>query len=215
MSQKEGFLFGRQTAAKFGLLFVMFRIEAIVTQHFKMLFGDVNDETFYKIKNRETFRNRLIIFVSSVMKGNGITIVAINTRGSDNRSTEISADIFDGDVGSAEIGFSTDIESIGMMIINIIFDFAERRPYSLGHLVQKNFAESIAKESVIKMFNGAPGREIAGTTFRNKAMDMRVPFEIASEGMEDANKAGSEVFRLIYVVEHAENDISDGMKEAI
>ena len=194
---------------------MMFCIKAIVTQHFEMLLRDVYDKSFHKVKNRDAFGDGFIIFVASVMKGNSVTIVAVNTRGSDNRSSEIPADIFDGDVGSAEIGFSTDIESIGMIMINIIFDFAERRSYSLGHLLQKNFAESIAKESVIKMFNGAPGRELAGTTFRNKAMDMRVPFEIASEGMEDANKAGSEVFRLIYVLEHAENDVSDGMKKTV
>ena len=61
----------------------------------------------------------------------------------------------------------------------------------------------------------SPEAVITVAAFGDQAMDMRVPFEIASEGMEDANKAGSEVFRLIYVVEHAENDISDGMKEAI
>ena len=36
---------------------------------------------------------------------------------------------------------------------NVIFDYSERMSDSLGHLIKKNLAESVAKESVIKMFN--------------------------------------------------------------
>lgn len=102
-----------------------------------------------------------------------------------------------------------------MILVNVIFDLAERRPDSLGHLFEKDFPESVPKESVIKMFNGAPGREISGVAFRNKAMDMRIPFEIPAEDMKDTNEAGSEVIRRINVLEHTENDISDGMKETV
>ncbi len=202
MPPKKSFLFSGKTAAKFRFLLMMFCIKAIVTQHLEMLFRDMYDKSFHKVKNRDAFGDGFIVFVTSVMKGNGVSVVVVNTRGSDNRSSKISADILDGDVRGAEVRFCTDIEAIGMVPVNVIFDLAERRPDSLGHLIQKNFAESVAKESVIKMFNGAPGREISGAAFRNKAMNMRIPFEIPSECMKDTNEAGSEVFRLIHVLEH-------------
>ena len=44
-----------------------------------------------------------------------------------NRSSEISADILNGDIRRAEIGFGTDIKTIRVILINLIFKFKERR----------------------------------------------------------------------------------------
>ena len=180
-----------------------------------MLFGYVNDEPFHKIENRNMFSDGFIVFVARVMKGNGIAVIAVNPRGGDNRSAEISADIFDGNVGSAEIRFCTDIETINMIPVNVIFDLAERRPDSLGHLFEKDFPESVPKESIIEVLNCPPGREISGAAFRDKAMDMRVPFENPAERVKDTNEPGDKVFGLIDVLKHTENHIPDGMKETV
>ena len=41
---------------------------------------------------------------------------------------------------------------------------------------------------------GTPASTIADTTLRDKAVDMRVPFKITAEGMEDTDKTGSKAF---------------------
>lgn len=149
------------------------------------------------------------------MKAYRIAVITVNPRSGDNRSAEISADILDGDVGSAEIRFCTDIETIGMILVNVIFDLAERRSDSLGHLFEKDLAESVPKESIIEVLNRSPGREVAGAAFGNKAMDMRVPLEIPAERVKDTNEPGDKVFGLIDVLKHTENHIPDGMKDTV
>lgn len=45
------------------------------------------------------------------------------------------------------------------------------------------------KEGEIKVTNFAPGNGITGAAFGNQAVDMRVPFEVAAEGVKDTDKA--------------------------
>lgn len=73
--------------------------------------------------------------------------------------------------------------------------------------------EGITKEPIIKMFYMAPWGEVTGTTFRNKGMDVRIPFKVTAKGVKNADESRSEVFRFIYVLEHTENTIPDRMKE--
>jgi hypothetical protein len=44
----------------------------------------------------------------------------------------------------------------------------------------------------------SPEAVITVAAFGDQAMDMRVPFKIASKGVEDHNKTGGEVFGLIH-----------------
>ena len=44
---------------------------------------------------------------------------------------------------------------------------------------------------------------------------MRVPFQVPAEGVEDHDKAGSEVHGFIELQEHTGNDAGDGMEETI
>lgn len=149
------------------------------------------------------------------MEGYRIAVITVNPRGGDNRSAEISADILDGDVGGAEIWFCTDIKTVCMVLVDVIFYLSESRTDSLGHLFEKDFPEGVPKESIIEVLNRSPRSEVASATFRDKAMDMRVPFEIPAECMKDTNEAGDKVFRLIDVMKHTKNNISDGMEETV
>lgn len=76
-------------------------IEAVIAQHFKMFFRDVNNQTLNEVDGRNTFSNSFIIFVPSVMESHIFTIITINTRSGNNRASQISADIFNRNVGSA------------------------------------------------------------------------------------------------------------------
>lgn len=46
-------------------------------------------------------------------------------------------------------------------------------------------------------------------------MDVRIPFEIPSKGMEDADKARGKVFGLVKFEKHTQDDIPDRMEQAI
>lgn len=56
---------------------------------------------------------------------------------------------------------------------------------------------------------------ITTATFRNEAVDMRIPFEVTTKGMEDADKAGGETFRLVFAMKHSENNAADSREKAV
>ncbi len=62
---------------------------------------------------------------------------------------------------------------------------------------------------------GPPEGKIASASFRNQGMDVRIPFQIPSKGMEDADKARSKVFGLVKFEEHTQDDIPDRMEQAV
>lgn len=98
-------------------------IDTIVTQHLEMFFGDMDDEAFDEVRGGNAFFDGFVIFVPCVVKSNKFTIIFINAGGNNNGTPQVSADVFDGHIRSAGVGFGTDIETIGMIFVNIIFDF--------------------------------------------------------------------------------------------
>ena len=74
-------------------LLVLFSIKAVVTDHFKMFLGDMDNEFFNEIPYGNRFGNEFVIFMSVVMKSDEITIITVNTRRSNNRSAKIATDI--------------------------------------------------------------------------------------------------------------------------
>ena len=46
-------------------------------------------------------------------------------------------------------------------------------------------------------------------------MDMRVPFEVPPESVQDTDEARGKVFKMIHVVKHTKNNIADSLKEAV
>ena len=61
----------------------------------------------------------------------------------------------------------------------------------------------------------APKAVITVTAFRNKTVNVRIPLEISSEGMQDHDKTRSKVFRLIEMKKHPGNDTGNSMKQAV
>lgn len=117
-----------------------------------------------------------MVFVSGVVKGYIFTVVIINTRGSNNRSSEVVADVFDGDIGCAKIGFSTHVETICVFGVHFIFYFTKSWTDTSGKALKKNFSEGITKKGVVKVFDRTLGSEVASTAFGDKCMDMRILF---------------------------------------
>ena len=166
----------------------MFGVDAIVSEHLKVFLEYMYNQSFDEIKSGNTFFNGFIVLVSCVMKSNIIAVIFINTRGGDNGTTKVSADVFDGDIRSTKVRFGTDIEAFGMIFKNIIFDFAKRRPDCGRHLFQKNFTESITKESIVEMLYGTPRSNITGSAFGDEGMNVRILFEVATKGVKNTDE---------------------------
>lgn len=45
-------------------------IDAVVTNHFKVLVGDMDNEFFNKINNRKGFGNELVVLMPIIMESN-------------------------------------------------------------------------------------------------------------------------------------------------
>ena len=106
----------------------MFCINAIVTNHFEMLVGDMNNQATNKVNGRDAFSNGFVIFVSLIMKGDVVTIIRIDSGGGDNRSPEIAADILNGDIRRTFVRFGSDIKAIRMVFVNLILSLLKEGP---------------------------------------------------------------------------------------
>ena len=65
------------------------------------------------------------------------------------------------------------------------------------------------------MFYTLPRSNTPDSDFRDEDVNVRIPLEAASKGMENTNETGSETLGFIELAEHAKNDIANGMKKAI
>ena len=65
------------------------------------------------------------------------------------------------------------------------------------------------------MFYMTPEAVITVTTFGKKAVNMRIPFKISAECMENHDIAGSKIFGMIQVEKHTGYDTGNRVKEAV
>ena len=62
---------------------------------------------------------------------------------------------------------------------------------------------------------GSPRSKSTNTAFRDKAMNMGIPFKVSAEGMKNTNETGSKALGLVFLVKHTSNNRVDGIKEAV
>ena len=60
-----------------------------------------------------------------------------------------------------------------------------------------------------------PETVCAKATFGDEAVDMRIPLQVTSEGMQDTDEARSKEEGLVIPMEHAENDTADSTEETV
>ena len=70
-------------------------IQSSISDHFKVFFWNVADETFDEIHGRDCFLDIFFIFMAVVMKSNHFAIIFINTGSGYDRTSEIATNIFD------------------------------------------------------------------------------------------------------------------------
>ena len=153
--------------------------------------------------------------MSVVVKSNILTVVTINAGSGDNRSAQISADVFDDLFVVGESGFSVDIKAVRAVFVNIRFGFFERGTELCFHMIQKSCAERIAEQRIVEMLDGTPNGIVADAALGKQDVNVRIPFEVPAECVENANKSGRKVFRLIHFEEHTADNIADGVKKTI
>ena len=78
-----------------GINLPMAGIETSITDHFEMLFWYVPDQSLNEFHGRNRFFYVLFVFMSVVMESNHFAIVFINSGSGNNRTSEITTDIFD------------------------------------------------------------------------------------------------------------------------
>ena len=154
---------------------MVFCINAVVSDHFKVPVRDMYDQPFDKVNGRDAFCDCFMVLMALIMERHEITVIGINPGSSNNRSPKVSADVFNGDIRRTQIRFGSHIKAFGMVFVDLIFKLLKRRSQFKRELIQKDFPKSQAQEIIIKMGIGSPGNNVASTALRNQGMDVRIP----------------------------------------
>ena len=195
--------FAGNSPPEFLIVLTVARIKAAIADHFIMLFRDMLDQTPDELHDRDGFLDIFVILMPVVMERDKVTIVVVNPGGGDDRPSEIAAHIFDDCFGVTGIGFGINVEAVFLFLVAEGLYFFKRGSDLSLHFIEKRGTESVTEESIIKIFYIAPETVIAVTAFGNETVDVRVPFEVPAEGMEDHDKAWSEVHGFIMLKKQA------------
>lgn len=93
-------------------------IKPIVPGHLEILFRDVLNKQLDEINGRKGPLNESVILMLVIMESYHLPIVRINPGKSNDRASKIAADIFNDGFGIAEIGFSINVKSIFVLMVN-------------------------------------------------------------------------------------------------
>lgn len=170
-------LFGNGSADT-GVGLAMASIDTVITDHLKVFFRDVSDEPFDEVHGRNGLVNKDIIFVSVVVEGNGISklVIGVNTGRGNHGTAEIAADIVEDSRGTAFVAFSVNVEAILGVAVNGSFEAFEIWGESALKEIEQDSLESLAKESVVEVRNSTPEAKLIDTAFRDKTVNVRIPF---------------------------------------
>lgn len=87
-----------------------------------MLFWSMLNEASYELHSGNSFNNKLVVFVTIVVKSDIFTIVVINARGGNDWASKISTYVFGNNLRVAFVGFGINIESIFMVAVTLSFN---------------------------------------------------------------------------------------------
>ena len=181
-------------------------IDAVVTYLLEMFFRDMLDEPVNEIKGGDGLYNQFVILMAVIVKGDHVAIIFIDAGSSDDGPPKIATDVFGNNLRVALIGFGVDIETVFVVPVDRGFYLFEVRTEPGLKFIQESGLKSITQKTVVEMSLGAPTSTVADTALGEKAVDMRVPFEVTAEGMKDTDKPGSKAFGFIVSVEHTKDD---------
>lgn len=190
-------------------------IKAVIADHFEILIRDMLDEKFDEIHSRNGLFDKSIILMPVIMESDVVSVIRVNSRESNDRTSEITSDIFGNSISVTEIGLSIDIESILVLFVDGGLDFFERGADRILHVIKKSGLKSFAQISEVKMRDFTPEGVIRKPTFGEEAVYVRIPFKGTAESMQDTNKTGNKVLGFVDLEEHPQDNTADGGKKAV
>lgn len=190
-------------------------INAAITDHLVMLFGDMADQTLYKMHNGDGFFHIFVIFMAIVMESNIITIIAVNTGSGDYGSSKIASDILYDGFGITFIGFGIDVKAVLVLPVASGFNLFKGGADFGFQFAQQGSTERIAKESIVEIIDISPEPVIAVAALRNKAVNMGIPFQVPAKGVKNHNKPRCEIHGFILFKKHTGNNAVNSVKKAV
>ena len=190
-------------------------IKAIIADHFEILIRDMLDEKLDEIHSRNGLFDKSIILMPVIMESDDVSVIRVNSRESNGRTSEITSDIFGNSISVTEIGLGIDIESILVLFVDGGLNFFERGTDRILHVIKKSGLKSFAQIREVKMRDFAPEGIIRKTTFGEKTVYVRIPFKGTTESMQDTNKTGNKVLGFVDLEEHPQDNTADGSKKAV
>ena len=116
---EDDFMFGfMNSSVKIFINFAVSGIKPIVTGHLEILFRDMLDEQADKVDGRKSPCDEGVILMFIIMEGHIFTVIGINSGESDDRASQITADIINNGFWVAEIRFGIDIEAIFILTVD-------------------------------------------------------------------------------------------------
>lgn len=100
-------------------------IEAVITGHLEMLFRDVLDQKLDEINDGEVFPDKNIVFMAVIVKGNGFSVIGINTVQGDDRTAKVAGDITDYGVRVRKRRLCIHVESVFIFTVKESFGLFE------------------------------------------------------------------------------------------
>lgn len=135
---------------------------------------------------------------------------------SENRTPDITDDIVDNPDGEVFNGRGIHIETGIVLSIEPIYQRLERREGDfLGEKLEDRKLPTVPEPFIIDMVKFFPKIGISDGFFTKDHMDMRIPFEIASESVKDADHTGDIVFGFVSFIKNKRDSISRSLKQEI
>ena len=100
-------------------------IKSAIADHFIMLFWDMPDEPLDEVHNRDNFLHIFVIFVSVIVEGNKVAIIAVNPGSGDYGPSKVTPNVFENGFRIAFVWFGIDIETMFVVLVTAGFDFLE------------------------------------------------------------------------------------------
>ena len=119
--------FARDCTQKLFVNISMSGINATITNHLVVLFRDMLNEAFNKIHYRNRFFYVCIILMTIIVKSDKVTIIFIDSGSGNNRTTEITTDVFYDNIWVTFVRFCINIETLLMITITGSLNFFKRR----------------------------------------------------------------------------------------
>lgn len=101
------------------IFFPVTGIQTVIADHLVVRFRYVLDQKGDEVQSRNCFLYKSIVFMAVEMESNIFPIVRINAAQSNDRPSEIAADVFDNSPWITEIRLSINIEAVFILFVDI------------------------------------------------------------------------------------------------